>query len=319
MIQSINMHTSFNHFLSNLQHIARAPYKGKKAPHKPVLPLSLADWFERNVHAGNRIVIDTQLVGIFRENWKLLVVDGIFKADITQPLHYLQTDGFWTLWQSNGEKVQTHHRSVRRLSDRGIFGQLSPDVFRWFSDPVCRELIRMHVLDTFFPVTKINYVREKGIDQLVLDIEADVLMEPASKYGRKIIPQREWEGYIRNHKFRDLVLKNYDDTCCISGFRLQDNPAPIVEACHIRKHAETGLNTIENGLALCLNLHRAFDYGLIGLTNDYKVIVKKDLIEPDSLYSLRQLEGRPILLPAHERYFPNKKYLAWHRERFQLG
>jgi predicted restriction endonuclease len=39
---------SVQDFLTRLATIKRAPWQGDKAPHKPVLLLAVADWFEEN-------------------------------------------------------------------------------------------------------------------------------------------------------------------------------------------------------------------------------------------------------------------------------
>jgi hypothetical protein len=39
---------SVQDFLTRLASIKRAPWQGGKAPHKPVLLLAVADWFEEN-------------------------------------------------------------------------------------------------------------------------------------------------------------------------------------------------------------------------------------------------------------------------------
>ncbi|MBK9017631.1 MAG: HNH endonuclease [Saprospiraceae bacterium] len=87
---------------------------------------------------------------------------------------------------------------------------------------------------------------------------------------------------------------------------------------HIKPHALCGINTLDNGLALCPNLHRAFDAGLIGLNDAYKVIVRKDLKETSTTYSLLALKGRRIALPKEGRYWPREEYLGWHRGRWEL-
>ncbi|QBX79982.1 HNH endonuclease [Citrobacter tructae] len=56
-------------------------------------------------------------------------------------------------------------------------------------------------------------------------------------------------------RFRAEVLRNWGDACAITGQKL------VVEACHIIAHAEGGASTIENGIALAVDLHRLLDAG----------------------------------------------------------
>lgn len=309
------MTQAFHDFLQRLSRIARSNRRGEKAPHKPVLLLALADWFGQQGPAMNRIPVDDELVRLFKENWRLLYRSDAFGPDITQPLHYLQSDGFWTLMDGKGQRLVAQIRSVRRLAEVNAFGCLDEAVFGYFQLTYTREMIRMKVLDIFFPGTKAHYIMVRGMDGFILDIEADVLMDHAApRYERKIRELREWEGFIRHHKFRDSVLHVYRETCCISGWRVED--ATVIDACHILPHAESGIDRVSNGLALCPNLHRAFDLGLIGLDDRYRVMVKEKLHEPDSSLNLKQWKGRRILLPEREVFWPDLEGVREHRERW---
>jgi len=50
--------------------------------------------------ADNRVAVDTELVGIFQENWRLLV-STLHQPDLTQPFFYLQSEkvGNKAIWQ----------------------------------------------------------------------------------------------------------------------------------------------------------------------------------------------------------------------------
>jgi putative restriction endonuclease len=312
------MTQAFQQFLQRLSRITRSNRKGEKAPHKPVLLLALADCFELYRPVNNRIPIDDGLVKLFKQNWKLLVHSDNFGPDITQPLHYLQSDGFWTLTDGNDQPILSQLKSLKRLMAVNACGRLDDTAFGYFQQTHTRELIRMKVLDTFFPYTKAHYIEERGMDGLILDIESDVLMDSATpRYERKILELREWEGFIRHHKFRDSVLHVYRQTCCISGWRVEE--VNVIEACHIVQHAESGNDKITNGLALCPNLHLAFDLGLIGLDDRYRVIVKEKLHESVSALNLKQWKGRQILLPEREGFWPDLQGVKGHRERWGLN
>ena len=311
------MTRAFEDFLQRIAHIQRSNRNGEKAPHKPILLLAIADWFWQHPPNINRIPIGDELVKLFKQNWRLLYHGTNFTPDITQPLHYLQSDGFWTLTDGAGHPITSQLKSIKRLTEENACGQLDEAAFRWFQQAETRELIRMKVLDTFFPYTKAHYIEERGLDGLILDIEGDVLMDSASpRYEHKILPLREWEGYIRHHKFRASVLQVYHEACCISGWRVEE--VSVIDACHIIPHADSGLDKVTNGLALCPNLHRAFDLGLIGLDDQYRVLVKNKIHESNSALSLQQWKGRKILLPEQDRYWPDGRGLREHRERWGL-
>lgn len=310
---------SLQDFLRQITQVKRAyvPGKGMAAPHKPILLLSLADWFELHAPTDNYLPFDEDLPRLFKENWKLLVKDDYpYKPDlITKPYFYLKNDGFWL---PTIDKVPMHGevRSLKRLYEGQAAASLSGDAFRYYQHPVDRELIRMKLLDAFFPETKRRYIMARGMDGLILDIDADIMMEPsaAPRYGKTVTGMKEKEGFIRDHKFADLLLYIYDYTCCITGLWVAN--APMVEACHIKPHHLCGINSLDNGLALCPNLHTAFDAGLISLSDDYHVIVNEILDEAETCYSLKKLEGKQIQLPKEERFWPGREWVGWQRRRF---
>ena len=83
--------------------------------------------------------------------------------------------------------------------------------------------------------------------------------------------------------------------------------------CHIVPFSLTHNDTISNGIALCPNLHRAFDRGLITIDGGYRVKVSAGVIEnAGHPYSLKQFNGMAIHLPADRRYYPDPVNLEWH-------
>ncbi|RZF62206.1 hypothetical protein EWE74_05215 [Sphingobacterium corticibacterium] len=73
-------------------------------------------------------------------------------------------------------------------------------------------------------------------------------------------------------------------------------------------------------MALCPNLHRAFDRGLVSVDSEYRILVSSH-VEEDTAhpYSLRKLEGKPIVLPEQIRYQPSQENLEWHRREVFKG
>lgn len=71
-----------------------------------------------------------------------------------------------------------------------------------------------------------------------------------------------------------------------------------------------------NGIALCPNLHRAFDRGLVSLDNDYRIMISNHVTENENhFYSLKPLEGRKMRLPFGTQYYPSVANLEWHRKQ----
>ncbi|WP_433862857.1 HNH endonuclease [Sphingobacterium thalpophilum] len=88
----------------------------------------------------------------------------------------------------------------------------------------------------------------------------------------------------------------------------------FIDACHIVPFAVTHVDRVTNGFALCPNLHRAFDKGLVSIDQDYRIMVSDHIDEQaEHPYCLSKLRGKPILLPQDHRYYPSQENLGWHR------
>jgi len=112
--------------------------------------------------------------------------------------------------------------------------------------------------------------------------------------------------------FRQAVLTAYEERCCISGL---DIPTLLV-ASHIVPWAEDKSNRLNPRNGLCLsNLHdRAFDKGIISISEDWRVIVssKYRLLKQEFFQAaIVAYEGSRIALP--KRFMPSQAFLSVHR------
>lgn len=124
---------------------------------------------------------------------------------------------------------------------------------------------------------------------------------------------------MRSTLFKRLVLSAYDNTCAISGLQLlstRSSPVPLLDACHIVPWAVSYNDTLPNGLALCPNLHRAFDRHLFHIDADFRVQVAADFRELGGAgYGIRQFQGQQLRLPQRPEWWPGKENLAAQRSR----
>ena len=67
----------------------------------------------------------------------------------------------------------------------------------------------------------------------------------------------------------------------------------MIDGCHIKPWSICHDDTATKGIALCPNLQQAIDQGLITIDEDYRLVVSRHYIEPNSSpYSISQFEGR---------------------------
>lgn len=307
-------------YISKLSRLNRANTQYGKAPHKPILLLSLIELVEKGQVDNNRFYVNSDLVGTFQENWRLLV-DTLHQPDFTQPFYYLQSEKvndkhFWFLQPKLGCQINAHIKSLSKLSEVLEFGFFSDDLFSLVIDPLSRAIIKSLLLDTYFKLTKDIFLKNKSDGTgYIHDLKDYILNEPEAKY-RPIIIETEEDVFVRSGLFKKLIPKIYDSTCCFSGMRLESIYGHnYIDACHIVPFSRTHDDKISNGLALCPNLHRAFDRGLISVDNNYRIIVSPQIIEIiDHPYSLKHLNLRKMRLPSGSRHHPSLENLKYHRE-----
>jgi len=160
------------------------------------------------------------------------------------------------------------------------------------------------------------------------DIAQQILNDSAIEYKRKIKQIEEGnkedideEIFVRNRVFQDKIPEIYNYTCSISGLRIiLFNYRSMIDACHIVPFNINHDDTIGNGLALCPNLHRAFDNGLITIDEKYKIVISKQFAEnKENSHSISQFENKKILLPKNTLFHPRKEALQWHNENVFEG
>ncbi|HBR94057.1 MAG TPA: hypothetical protein DEA90_07820 [Opitutae bacterium] len=138
-------------------------------------------------------------------------------------------------------------------------------------------------------------------------------LEP--KEGRDVV--RSVKTRLDQRTFSDIVFKNYNSTCCITGL---DIPT-VNRASHIIGWADPQGKKIRldprNGLCLSATYDAAFDRHLISLDDDYRIILSKEIKDHYSSQSVQTYfhskEGDAITLPRS--YLPKKDYLEFHRKK----
>jgi putative restriction endonuclease len=215
-------------------------------------------------------------------------------------------------------------KSFSNLNAAIEFATIEDDLFLLMQDKRSNSILTHFLLDEFFPITKQNFTNSIAGQQILFDdIEDKILHEDPIKYRQEInqlmLQQNEEEIFIRGSIFKREIPKIYNYTCSISGMKIAAIiPVSMVDACHIVPFSQSYDDTITNGISLCPNLHRAFDRGLISVDDNYKVLVKSSWREEQSQYSIKQFEGKQILLPANPRRFPSLDNFHAHRNRFEF-
>ena len=298
-------------------------YQYGGAPHKPILLLSVLDAIERGFITSERIYITIELQALFRSNWNMFVKTP-HKRKFALPFYHLSNEPFWDISLLPGKSLPlTSKKSIKSfnsLNESISYALIDKDLFFYLSNPAYREEFRNLLMQEYFPNENIKlYASTYYLDE----VAEQILKESAVQYKRTIKRLEETETkdnfeeeiYIRNGVFKSKVPETYNYTCAISGMRVRHNNSfTLIDGCHIQPFADFHDDTITNGIALCPNLHRAFDKGLITISNDHHVIVSNLFTEDDSDYSIKQFHNKKLLLPNAVIHHPRKDVLEWHRD-----
>lgn len=146
-------------------------------------------------------------------------------------------------------------------------------------------------------------------EDLELQPESDVLLpEDFTGETRQVLTAQR----IKQHFFRRAVLSSYRGRCCMSGL---SEPRLLI-ASHIVPWSRDKTNRLNPSNGLCLSaIHdRAFDKGLISLTDDFRVMLSEKIRKRDEVFIktvFLPLENQSIEMP--ERFSPNHEFLHHHR------
>ena len=123
---------------------------------------------------------------------------------------------------------------------------------------------------------------------------------------------REVKTRVNQNVFRQIVMANYSGKCAMSGIDLPE----LLFASHIvpwAKNEEERLNP-ENGICLSALYDKAFDKGLIGINEDYKILLSEKIKKrKDKDYYgnyFASLENQSLILP--QKYLPKKEFIQYH-------
>ncbi len=122
---------------------------------------------------------------------------------------------------------------------------------------------------------------------------------------------------LQQRSFREKVLDAYRSQCAFCRLKHRE----LLDAAHIiPDNLPEGRSTIENGMSLCKLHHAAYDSFIIGVTPDYLIQVRGDVLEeedgPILQHGLKGLHGTKLILPISKNKHPSRDALDWRYSRF---
>lgn len=125
------------------------------------------------------------------------------------------------------------------------------------------------------------------------------------RYVTRVVQQR-----AHQEGFRVRVVTAYRRLCAVCRLRHEE----LLEAAHILpdKHP-LGAPIVPNGIALCALHHGAFDAHILGVTPDFTVEIRADVLAeedgPMLIHGLQTFHGSRLILPQHKRAWPKREFL----------
>jgi putative restriction endonuclease len=184
----------------------------------------------------------------------------------------------------------------------------------------------------YLPVWPVFVVNDNPLDlsfQVAID-PAYAIGGPASAAGTAVTGPGESVLGIRRYiaaftlrrlhqtAFRESVITAYSSTCTLCRLKHRE----LLDAAHIiPDNLPLGDPIIKNGLCLCKIHHAAYDQNLIGISPDFVIHVRDDVLDesdgPMLLHGLQELHKRQIILPARKSDRPDPERLDLRFQEFR--
>jgi putative restriction endonuclease len=273
-----------------------------RAPHKPLLLLSILDLAESGKLQGRVITRTPELVLRFRELGTLIADRWPTRLDLRLPFYHLKTQGF--------REAFTPEMRPAQASDSCMVIELAPDFFALLADRDFRVKARLVLVSHYFT----------EVERAALFEFLGMVIGNATRDANQVLAKALADGKRkgRSARFQVRVVDDYFHTCALTGYRcFTVDGASLVDAAHIEAWAKTQNDDLTNGLALSKNAHWMFDAGLWSVDDDLRVVVRAHRFSeagPDA-QQLRAYAGRHLQFDLKAKLRPSIESLRRHRER----
>lgn len=180
------------------------------------------------------------------------------------------------------------------------------------------------VYDAIYPV----YVVGDDPASLTFHIAPDVAStipispeeDPLQFAARRAYATATVKVRLHQRRFRQLVVSAYRTRCAVCRIRHD----VLLDAAHILPDRdERGRPEVPNGLALCKIHHAAFDADILGVSPEYVIRIRHDILEehdgPMLQHGLKEMDRQALIVPRSDVLKPNRDYLAERFERFRAA
>jgi putative restriction endonuclease len=288
-----------------------------RAPHKPILLLSVIDLMAQGRISRNFVEPSFELVEAWNWYWNEVMPFGK-SSTMGYPFPRLQSDGFWYRVPNPGydDKIDYNVSSMAKCREIYAGARMDKELYFLLAEPASREVLRNVLLRTYFAAEIQPRIADLGATNLAAYTYARELVSGVSDQRAICTEVQLDQEKIRDYGFRKAIVSLYDHRCALCGIRiLTPEGHTVVEAAHIVPWSETHDDLPTNGLCLCRLCHWSFDEGLMSVGDQYEVLVSRRVrIERNMPGHILTLSDRPIFKPGEDHFHPSHENLAWHRK-----
>lgn len=297
-----------------------------RAPHKPLLLLAVLDLFAEGTVTSNLIEPSPELAESFTLYWAR-VMPPDQRGNLALPFFHLQRDGFWHLLPAPGKEsfvaAVRQISSINELRETVIGAKLDDALSSLLCIEEPRETLRRVLVETYFaPEAQASLTDQGIVNREAYQYSEGLLMKAKGKLAREgVLDELADRPVVRDQGFRRAIIGVYDHTCAFCGLRvLTPDGHTAADAAHIVPWSRTHNDAVENGMALCKLCHWGFDEGLLAASAHYAVVVSPRLeAHYNNPRHLRELKGKPMVLPKDRPLWPDLEALRRHRaEVYQI-
>lgn len=154
-------------------------------------------------------------------------------------------------------------------------------------------------------------------DERAIATDTDTDFVGVKDEGRRSYITKKVKQRLHQRGFRERVLAAYRSHCAFCNLKHGE----LLDAAHIVPDGEPdGTPTVDNGLALCKIHHSAFDKYIIGVTPDYEIKIRTDILleidGPMLTYGFQKLHDQKLILPKSKKAWPDREKLDWRHQKF---
>lgn len=315
---------AFSHLHTDKNRTYWADNTHHRAPHKPLLLLSVLDLFAEGAILHNRIELTPELGELFRAYWSTFMSPDRARR-IWLPFFHLRGDKFWHLLYLPGKerlgKSGMQIGSALQLQESVDAAYLDDELYVLLHNAEAREVLRHTLISTYFLPHIQRLLQQQGLVNVESFEYSELLLTEAKHRRIAETAGQEYQPDARDQGFRRAVVTTYDHRCAFCGTRVRTiDGHTVVDASHIVPWSISHDDDLHNGIALCRLCHWTFDQGLLGVNQKYVIISSPQLQSDGNLPGpLPALVQRTIIGPPDQALWPDPKRLHWHQSHvFQV-